>query len=66
MPHRIKKNPMEKKVKAGSLKYLKSTIGPGFRRGSRLLMRRLQITSKGRMMNATIRDDHAKPILFKI
>jgi hypothetical protein len=60
-PRRIKKNPMEKKVKAGSLKYLKSTIGPGSRGGRRERSMRLQAMRIGRLMNATILADHANP-----
>jgi hypothetical protein len=57
----MKKNPIEKKVNAGSLKYLKSSIGPGLRGGSRLLSIKLHKRRIGRLMNATILEDHAKP-----
>jgi hypothetical protein len=60
-PRRIKKKPMEKKLKAGSLKYLKSSIGPGSRGGRRERRIRLHAMRMGRSMNATILADHANP-----
>ena len=62
---------MEKKVNAGSLKYLKSRIGPGSRGGRRDRSIKLQQMRMGRLMNATILADHANPkegtfIIFEI
>ena len=58
-------------MKAGSLKYLKSSIGPGSRGGRRDRRIKLQQMRIGRLIKATILADHANPkdgtfIIFEI
>ena len=60
-PRRMKKKPAQKKLNAGSLKYLRSTSGPGSRGGRRLRRIRLQKIRIGRLMNATNRAAQSKP-----
>jgi hypothetical protein len=57
----MKKKPKEKNENAGSLKYLRSRIGPGRRGGRRDFKTKLQKIRIGSEMNATIRTDHANP-----
>jgi hypothetical protein len=58
----MKKNPAEKKLNAGSLKNLKSRIGPGSRRGKRLLRKKLHKMRTGRFASATVRTAQANPM----
>ena len=60
-PKRIKKNPAEKNAKAGSLKYFRSTNGPGSRGGRRERRIKLQKIRMGRVMKATRRAAQSNP-----